>query len=272
MILLPNLMRRFRLFCSGSRRRALLLLLWASALAPGLFGVPAGAETMVYQRKIIGQGRVYETPYFVLEGPAPGPVVLLDAGIHGDETAGVYALYRLLPRLQVQAGKLVILPRMNAPACSAFRRFLTVDLNRVFAGYPGGEPYEYALAWEVFSMVRQEKVEYVVSLHESRRHYQPQTDKNFGQTIVYVVRPMPPCVNAWLAAINRQMRPEEIFLPHYDYRAGSSTEVLIKSYRLKGGFSVETWTGLPLSRRIELQQLVVLKFLDTIKFPYSLTK
>jgi hypothetical protein len=29
---------------------------------------------------------------------------------------------------------------------------------------------------------------------------------------------------------------------------------------------------LPLSRRIEMQQLVVLKFLDTIKFPYSLTK
>jgi hypothetical protein len=262
----------FLLFFPGPRRRALLLLLWASALAPGLFGVPARAETTDYQTKIIGKGRVYETPYFVLEGPAPGPVVLLEAGIHGDETAGVYALYRLLPRLQVQAGKLVILPRMNAPACSAFRRFLTVDLNRVFAGYPGGEPYEYALAWEVFSMVRQEGVEYVVNLHESRRHYQPQTDKNFGQTIVYVVQPMPPFVNSWLAAINRQMRPEEIFLPRHDYRAGSSTEVFIKSYRLKGGFSVETWTGLPLSRRIELQQLVVLKFLDTIKFPYSLNK
>ncbi len=121
-------------------------------------------------------------------------------------------------------------------------------------------------------MVRQEKVEYVLTLHESRRHYQPQTDRNFGQTIVYVVNPMRPYVNTWLAAVNRQVSPEEIFLPHYDYRGGSSTEVLIKSYRLKGGFSVETWTGLPLSRRIELQQLVVLKFLDTIKFPYSLAK
>lgn len=265
-------MRRLRLFCPGSRRRALLLLFWASALAPGFFGVPARAETTVYQKKMIGQGQCYETPYFVLEGPAPGPVVLLTAGIHGDETAGVYALYRLLPRLQVQAGKLIILPRMNAPACSAFRRFITVDLNRVFAGYPGGEPYEYALAWEVFSLVRREGVEYVVNLHESRRHHQPRTDRYFGQTIVYVVHPMPPYVNTWLAAINRQTSPEEIFLPHYDHRTGSSTEVLMASYRLKGGFSVETWTGLPLNRRIELQQLVVLKFLDAIKFPYFLTK
>ncbi len=265
-------MRMFLLLVSGPHRRAFFLLLWISALVPGLLSVTAQAQTTSYQTKMIGKGQAYETPYYVLEGPVPGPVVLLEAGIHGDETAGVYALYKLLPRLQVQAGKLVIFPRMNVPACNAFRRFLTVDLNRVFAGYPGGEPYEYALAWEIFSMVRQEGVEYVVTLHESRRHYQPRTDRNFGQTIVYVVHPMPPYVNAWLAAVNRQVNPGEVFLPHYDYRSGSSTEALIKAYHLKGGFSVETWTGMSLARRIELQQLVVLKFLDTIKFPYALSK
>ena len=78
--------------------------------ARALRGSGLGRDHGLSKRKIIGQGRVYETPYFVLEGPAPGPVVLLDAGIHGDETAGVYALYRLLPRLQVQAGNWLFSP------------------------------------------------------------------------------------------------------------------------------------------------------------------
>jgi len=239
----------------------------------GIPGFPAlSQETtyQTYQTKIIGKGTAYETSYYVLEGRGPGPVVLLEAGMHGDEAAGVYALYRLLPRLKLQAGKLVIFPRMNVPACKAYQRFLTVDLNRVFPGLPGGEPYEYALAWDIYGMLRQEKVDFVLTLHESQYLHQPRSGKNYGQTIVYVVNPMPTYLSAWLVAVNRQISPEETFHPLFHYREDSSTEVFVKSQRLRGGFSVETWTGLPLSRRIELQQLVVLKFLDTIKFPYSL--
>ena len=237
------------------------------------FIVPdAQTQGKLFETHVIGKNTLYETPYYVLKGPLPGPVVLLEAGIHGDELAGIHALYRVLPRLRVQAGTVIILPRMNRPACAANQRYLNVDLNRVFPGFAGGEHYEYALAREIFAMLGREKVEYVLTLHESRYRHNPRQGKNLGQTIIYGVNPMPPYLNTWLAAVNQAVADHETFHPLYHYVQTSSTEVFVDKYRLKGGFCVETWMGFDLARRIELHQLVVLKFLDTIKFKYFMEK
>lgn len=63
----------------------------------------------------------------------PGPTLLVLAGVHGNEPAGVQAVRRVLATLQERelpiAGRLVALAG-NLPALAAARRFLDRDLNR----------------------------------------------------------------------------------------------------------------------------------------------
>ena len=66
-----------------------------------------------------------------LEGNAPGPLMILIGGMHGNETAGVQATERVFEQLDRNAlrGELVGL-RGNLSALAAYRRFVDYDLNR----------------------------------------------------------------------------------------------------------------------------------------------
>ncbi len=69
-----------------------------------------------------------------VEGPEPGPTLIVVGGLHGNEPAGVKALLRVLPRLAADAqgiarGRVVGLAG-NRKALAAKRRYLVHDLNR----------------------------------------------------------------------------------------------------------------------------------------------
>ncbi len=73
-------------------------------------------------------------------GSAPGPLVIAIGGIHGNEPAGVYALERLFDLLEEEPlvnpgfsfrGELLAL-RGNVAALSSGRRYIDVDLNRIW--------------------------------------------------------------------------------------------------------------------------------------------
>ncbi len=72
----------------------------------------------------------------VRRGKQDGPVLLLTAGIHGDELVGVEILRRLLKsrRLQGLRGSLIVVPVVCMPAFLARTRYLPDrrDLNRLF--------------------------------------------------------------------------------------------------------------------------------------------
>lgn len=78
----------------------------------------------------------------VRRGKQEGPVLLLTAGIHGDELVGVEVLRRLLKsrRLQSIRGSLVVVPVVCMPAFLARTRYLPDrrDLNRLFPGSRDG--------------------------------------------------------------------------------------------------------------------------------------
>ncbi len=69
-----------------------------------------------------------------VEGPEPGPTLIVVGGLHGNEPAGVKALLRLLPRLEADptgiAGGRVVGLSGNRKALRAKCRFLVHDLNR----------------------------------------------------------------------------------------------------------------------------------------------
>jgi N-alpha-acetyl-L-2,4-diaminobutyrate deacetylase len=76
-----------------------------------------------------------------------GPTALLTGGNHGDEYEGPLALFELARALRPEAiaGRVIILPAMNAPAFRAGTRTSPIDranLNRVFPGRPDGSVTE----------------------------------------------------------------------------------------------------------------------------------
>jgi hypothetical protein len=227
------------------------------------------AGEAVRQTFILGRNQVYQTRYHVFASDEPGPVVLLGAGIHGDEVAGVFALEEIALRIKVASGKLMVLPRMNPPALALNRRYYHLDMNRVFPGLPVAEPYEYALAREIYELVQNNQTEYVLSLHESKNMHRLSRAKTFGQTIIYGVEPPPRLIWGWLQAVNRHLDWAEKFCHYYCPQEDGCTDILVRRLGLKGGFAVETWRSFDLLRRIEMQKLAVLTFLQQVGMKYS---
>ena len=103
--------------------------------------IPVGTSTYGVQLGI---------PLIVVNGSRPGPVLCVDAGVHGDEYDGQEAVRRVLAETDpiTLRGTLVGIPCMNTPAFEAAARSSGLDhlnLNRIFPGDPEGS-YSLRLA------------------------------------------------------------------------------------------------------------------------------
>jgi uncharacterized protein len=85
-----------------------------------------------------------ELPYLVARGAAPGPTLLVTAGVHGAEYASIEAAYRLAEVVDPAAlrGDLVVFPILCPPAFFARTVYVNPidgeNLNRMFPGDPRG--------------------------------------------------------------------------------------------------------------------------------------
>ncbi|MCB9569324.1 MAG: succinylglutamate desuccinylase/aspartoacylase family protein [Myxococcales bacterium] len=196
----------------------------------------------------------------VFEGLEPGPTALIQAGIHGDEVAGVHALAELLEEgARPRAGRLIVVPVMNPPAYRVRERCSPggLDLNRCFPGDADAPERERRLARRFMDLVLDERPALMATLHESRKRYDPAVVPSFGQTLVYGVEPMPPIIGRVVDRLNAELLEEnERWAPHYYPVSTSSTEVIVDAIGCVG-ICVETWMGFPEQRRIEMQRRVV---------------
>ncbi len=203
----------------------------------------------------------------VFDAPEPGPTALVQAGIHGDEIAGVHALAELLEEgIRPSHGRLIVVPVMNPPAYRARERTRVggLDLNRCFPGDATAPEPERRLARMFMDLVLSERPALVVTLHESRKRYDPAVTPSFGQTIVYGVENRPPIVDRTIAALNARFTDgAEQFVPLYYPVATSSTEVIVGAVDCVG-LCIETWSGFAEARRIEMQRATVEILLDDI--------
>lgn len=87
-------------------------------------------------------GTVIDIPVHVFRGPEDGPVVLLLAGMHGDEVNGVEIVRRLLrgKALHPQRGTVIAIPVLNIYGFLNFSREVPdgKDVNRSFPGNAAG--------------------------------------------------------------------------------------------------------------------------------------
>lgn len=206
-------------------------------------------------------------PLHVFEARREGPTAIVQAGIHGDEVAGVHALNELLEEeIRPSSGKLIIVPVMNPPAYRARLRMPVggLDLNRCFPGDADAPQRELRLARRFMDLVEDERPALCVTLHESKKRFRPDIVPSFGQTIVYGVEPRPPIVDRVIARLNERFTGfEERFDPHYYPVATSSTEVIVDATGCVG-LCIETWMAFAEARRIQMQKAVVEYLLDDI--------
>ena len=206
-------------------------------------------------------------PLIRLEAGEPGPTALVQAGIHGDEIAGVHALQELLEEgLAPSRGKLLVVPVMNPPAYRVRERFVPggLDLNRQFPGVPSHDRYEPMLAHRFMNLVLEERPALVATLHESTKRYDPDRVPSFGQTLVYGVQPVPPLVQQVVDGMNGALEDEdERWATLYYPVATSSTEVIVEAIGCVG-VCVETWMGFPERRRIDMHKEVVRRLLQGV--------
>jgi hypothetical protein len=200
----------------------------------------------------------------VLEAEQPGPTLLVQGGIHGDETAGVHALEELLEEgLRPTKGRLLVVPVMNPPAYRADQRMAPggLDLNRCFPGDPDAERYESRLAATFMDLITSERPALVATLHESKKRYDPEVTPSFGQTLVYGVQPCPPVLEQVVAGLNRtRLSDGEAWATQYYPVSTSSTEVIVDAIGCVG-VCVETWMGFHLARRVQMHKEVVRRLL-----------
>ncbi len=195
-----------------------------------------------------------------MDAARPRPTAIFQAGIHGDEIAGVHALEELLEaRLAPTNGRLIVIPVMNPPAYRNRTRAAPggLDLNRCFPGDPNGEQRETRLAHAFMEMIRGESPDLLVTLHESNKRYDPEVRPSFGQTIVYGVDVMPQIVGRVVDRLNEEVADaSEHWAPLHYPVATSSTEVLVDAIGCVG-LCIETWMGFGLERRTQMQRRVV---------------
>ncbi len=207
-------------------------------------------------------------PVHVFEAENPGPTALIQAGIHGDEIAGVHALQELLEDgFRPTHGRLLICPVMNPRAYRARQRAAVdgLDLNRCFPGDAEDPAWERRLARKFMDLVEAERPALMATLHESTKRYDPKAERpTFGQTLVYGVEPMPEIIGRTVARLNHRFTSEqERWDPHYFPVATSSTEVIVDAIGCVG-ICVETWMGFEERRRITMQKAVVELLLDDL--------
>jgi len=199
-------------------------------------------------------------PMFVSDGPRPGPTVWVQAGIHGDEIAGVHAVQELLEQgIRPQRGRLILIPVMNPAAYRARERAAPggLDLNRCFPGDPQAAEPERRLASLLMGVLVGERPDLVATLHESNKRYDPAVTPSFGQSLVVGVQPVPGIIQSVCDVMNQTLLSEDErwTVQHYPVPT-SSTEVIVDAIGCVG-VCVETWMGFPERRRTDMHIEVV---------------
>jgi len=157
-----------------------------SLLLAALF-FAAGAQAGDLPRRItFFEGTQYPLTVHYLRGEAPGPTVMVQGGIQGDEVSG-FLTAQILTNANVRRGNLIIIPRANVPTVLARTRQINVDLNRRF-DQDYNTFFEDRLARVIRFLLSQSDA--FVHLHEGSGFYHPtyvdglRNPRRYGQSII----------------------------------------------------------------------------------------
>jgi predicted deacylase len=111
---------------------------------------------------------ILEIPVFVYRSAKPGPVVLFQAGMHGDEISGIEICRQLLKKDEIKhlhKGSVIIIPVLNMISFILKSRDLPdeKDLNRCFPGSPRGS-FGSRIAYDLMTEIVPQ-IDYGIDFH-----------------------------------------------------------------------------------------------------------
>lgn len=184
------------------------------------------------ERKVaIMVGTEYETPIFYLDNGRDLEVLII-AGIHGNELAGILAAERIIDEA-LDWANFIIIPRANVEAVKLGVRYpyYMQDLNRAFPGKGTGRDTE-VLAYEIFEFIETLDPDLILDLQEwERRSDEDGTHYCHGLIIGSNG------LDIWKAV--------EGIVREYNSKFGSSgVKLIIEAGVLDGSLNKEVWRGL----------------------------
>jgi hypothetical protein len=222
----------------------------------------------------LGFNDEYETPYYVLVGKQKGPVMILDGGIHGDEIASYMCCDSILHNINITAGTLIIIPRVNIKACNQNVREINLDFNHAFPGDLKSDTYEFRLAYEFMWLVDSVKPDLIINLHEAHTKYDNNakfdSDKAYGQIVISCLQPFELFMLKAVDDMNEKIpNPEIKFHPHYySFREYSSLDNFVSKFHISS-YTIETWRGYDIDTRVKAQIIASLQFMTELGIRYD---
>ena len=124
-------------------------------------------------------GTLIDIPIYVFNAKKPGPTLLIQAGLHGDEINGIEIVRRMLQqkRFNIRKGTVIAVPILNIFGFIHFSRDVPdgKDVNRSFPGKKTGSMAS-RIAYHYTSEILNQ-IDYGIDLHTggAQRHNYPQT-------------------------------------------------------------------------------------------------
>jgi glutamine amidotransferase-like uncharacterized protein len=146
-------------------------------------------------KKLLGKGKVWETPYYIIDSEVDGPTVFITGGVHGNEPSGSFAADQIR-HWPIIRGRLIVIPRVNTMGLANNTRFIPdsaeheKDLNRNFPLNNLKEGAKGEIAQAVWDLVIQYDPDWLFDLHEGYEFnisHQPPSgkSKSVGSSIIY---------------------------------------------------------------------------------------
>lgn len=128
-------------------------------------------------------GTKYETPYYIVKSSVAGPVVMITAGVHGNETSPITAADQMR-KWTIKKGTLIVVPSCNAIAIkNGKRESPDGDLNRAFP-MTSKEKASSPVATALLEVINKYKVEWLMDMHEGANY--AKTSDSVGNSIIYM--------------------------------------------------------------------------------------
>jgi predicted deacylase len=207
--------------------------------------------------ELLGAGKAYAVPYYIIDSNIPGPAICIIGGTHGNEPAGCRTAQELL-KLKPDRGKLIIIPAANRRAVKENRREIPGegDLNRCFPGSAAGSVME-ELALEILKMMQEQKIGVLLDLHESLDYYLV-NNQYVGQTVIAYENEM----SVWAGEMAVEKVNAGIEIPAERFTllknpVRGSTAWAAGKYLQISAFTVETCKKLKLSARTAYMRQII---------------
>lgn len=243
-----------RIFLRNKYYLSILVIL--SLLLQTLFclGSTNDSESLFKTEIIVCKDTAYQTNAYFYSSEQEGPTVMIMAGVHGDELAGIEAAKQFMENIKLERGTVIIIPEANKEAIEHRVRAMSQeeDLNRNYPGDPTLEGIE-RLAGEIFEIMKNNEIDFLLDLHESVDYYNKNTTF-YGQTIVLDDNNnifLQEIANYLVNELNSSVvSPEDMFDVIVKPIAGSSTYEALNHLEIYG-ITFETCNKMDYKKRVD---------------------